>query len=102
MCDTLAPGSAKHGFSLSHTQDSLALIEQHKSGFERPGDLEFEDYSQGINRTSSESSLGTPKGPLDLLGKNKSKPFWLFSKKSKVGRHVVEVMLNAQDVTSLS
>lgn len=65
-------------------QDSIVLIEQHKSGFERPGDLEFEDYSQGINRASSDSSLGTPKGPLDLLGKNKSKPFWLFSKKSKV------------------
>lgn len=62
----------------------MVLIEQHKSGFERPGDLEFEDYSQGINRASSDSSLGTPKGPLELLGKNKSKPFWLFSKKSKV------------------
>ncbi|CAG5897930.1 unnamed protein product [Menidia menidia] len=57
---------------------------QNKSGFERPGDLEFEDYSQGINRASSDSSLGTPKGPLDLLGKNKSKNFWLFSKRSKL------------------
>lgn len=70
-------------------QDALVLIEQHKSGFERPGDLEFEDYSQGINRTSSESSLGTPKGPLDLLSKNKSKPFWLFAKKSKVGPNYI-------------
>ncbi|KAI5620894.1 cdc42-interacting protein 4-like isoform X1 [Silurus asotus] len=68
---------------LERKSDSMVLIEQHKSGFERPGDLEFEDYSQGINRASSDSSLGTPKGPLDLLGKNKSKPFWLFSKKSK-------------------
>lgn len=64
------------------SQDSLALVEQHKSGFERPGDVEFEDYSQGINRSSSDSSL-TPKGPLDLLGKNRNKNFWLF-KKSKV------------------
>lgn len=63
----------------------MALIEQHKSGFERPGDLEFEDYSQGINRASSDSSLGTPKGPLELLGKNKNKTFRLFNKKSKVG-----------------
>ncbi|XP_061089303.1 thyroid hormone receptor interactor 10b isoform X4 [Conger conger] len=59
--------------------DSMLLVEQHKSGFERPGDLEFEDYSHGMNRASSESSLGTPKGPLDLLGKNKK--LWPFSKK---------------------
>ncbi|KAL2101562.1 hypothetical protein ACEWY4_003323 [Coilia grayii] len=76
-------GITRAGNNVNERNDSLALIEQHKSGFERPGDLEFEDYSQGINRTSSESSLGTPKGPLDLLGKNRSKPFWLFSKKSK-------------------
>lgn len=63
----------------------MVVIEQNKSGFERPGDLEFEDYSQGINRASSDSSLGTPKGPMDLLGKNKNKNFWLFSKRSKVG-----------------
>ncbi|XP_061089300.1 thyroid hormone receptor interactor 10b isoform X2 [Conger conger] len=60
-------------------RDSMLLVEQHKSGFERPGDLEFEDYSHGMNRASSESSLGTPKGPLDLLGKNKK--LWPFSKK---------------------
>lgn len=60
------------------------MIEQNKSGFDRPGDLEFEDYSQGINRASSDSSLGTPKGPMDILGKNRSKNFWLFSKRSKV------------------
>lgn len=63
----------------------MVVIEQNKSGFDRPGDLEFEDYSQGINRASSDSSLGTPKGPMDILGKNRSKNFWLFSKRSKVG-----------------
>lgn len=63
----------------------MVVIEQNKSGFERPGDLEFEDYSQGINRASSDSSLGTPKGPMDLLAKNRNKNFWLFSKRSKVG-----------------
>ncbi|KAI5613932.1 cdc42-interacting protein 4-like, partial [Silurus asotus] len=76
-------GITRAGTNVNEKNDSMVLIEQHKSGFERPGDLEFEDYSQGINRASSDSSLGTPKGPLDLLGKNKSKPFWLFSKKSK-------------------
>ncbi|KAJ3600610.1 hypothetical protein NHX12_031590 [Muraenolepis orangiensis] len=76
-------GINKAGSNVNQRNDSLALIEQHKSGFERPGDLEFEDYSQAINRTSSDSSLSTPKGPMDLLGKNRNKNFWLF-KKSKL------------------
>ncbi|KAM9745962.1 cdc42-interacting protein 4 homolog isoform 2-T2 [Menidia menidia] len=76
-------GITKAGTNVNEKNDSMVVIEQNKSGFERPGDLEFEDYSQGINRASSDSSLGTPKGPLDLLGKSKSKNFWLFSKRSK-------------------
>uniref|UniRef100_A0A672S023 Cdc42-interacting protein 4 homolog n=1 Tax=Sinocyclocheilus grahami TaxID=75366 RepID=A0A672S023_SINGR len=77
-------GITRAGTNVNERNDSVVLIEQHKSGFERPGDLEFEDYSQGINRASSDSSLGTPKGPLELLGKNKNKTFRLFNKKSKL------------------
>uniref|UniRef100_A0A8C7XIJ7 Thyroid hormone receptor interactor 10a n=1 Tax=Oryzias sinensis TaxID=183150 RepID=A0A8C7XIJ7_9TELE len=77
-------GITKAGSSVDEKNDSRIVIEQNKSGFERPGDLEFEDYSQGINRASSDSSLGTPKGPIDLLGKNRSKNFWLFSRRTKV------------------
>uniref|UniRef100_A0A672MKU1 Cdc42-interacting protein 4 homolog n=1 Tax=Sinocyclocheilus grahami TaxID=75366 RepID=A0A672MKU1_SINGR len=77
-------GMTRTGTNVNERNDSVVLIEQHKSGFERPGDVEFEDYSQGINRASSDSSLGTPKGPLELLGKNKNKTFRLFNKKSKV------------------
>lgn len=62
----------------------MIVIEQNKSGFERPGDLEFEDYSQGINRASSDSSLGTPKVSMEPW-KKKTNNFWLFSKRSKVG-----------------
>nr|XP_046270939.1 cdc42-interacting protein 4 homolog isoform X4 [Scatophagus argus] len=76
-------GITKAGTNVNDRNDSMVVIEQNKSGFERPGDVEFEDYSQGINRASSDSSLGTPKGPMDLLGKNRSKNFWLFSKRSK-------------------
>uniref|UniRef100_A0A671QKH6 Cdc42-interacting protein 4 homolog n=1 Tax=Sinocyclocheilus anshuiensis TaxID=1608454 RepID=A0A671QKH6_9TELE len=68
-------GMTRAGTNVNESNDSVVLIEQHKSGFERPGDVEFEDYSQGINRASSDSSLGTPKGPLELLGKNKNKTF---------------------------
>uniref|UniRef100_A0A8C9YB84 Thyroid hormone receptor interactor 10a n=1 Tax=Sander lucioperca TaxID=283035 RepID=A0A8C9YB84_SANLU len=77
-------GMTKAGTNVNERNDSMVVIEQNKSGFERPGDVEFEDYSQGINRASSDSSLGTPKGPMELLGKNRSKNFWLFSKKSKL------------------
>ncbi|XP_007560433.1 cdc42-interacting protein 4 homolog isoform X3 [Poecilia formosa] len=76
-------GITKAGTNVNEKNDSMVIIEQNKSGFERPGDLEFEDYSQGINRASSDSSLGTPKGPMDLLGKNKSKNFWLFKRSKK-------------------
>ncbi|XP_078242744.1 cdc42-interacting protein 4 isoform X5 [Pogona vitticeps] len=68
--------------------DSQVLIELHKSGFERPGDMDFEDFSQPMNRTSSDTSLGTPRGTLDgrldprLLSKNKGKR-WPFSRKNK-------------------
>ncbi|KAK2833290.1 hypothetical protein Q5P01_017179 [Channa striata] len=76
-------GITKAGTNVNERNDSVVVIEQNKSGFERPGDLEFEDYSQGINRASSDSSLGTPKSHVDVLGKNRSKNFWLFSKRSK-------------------
>ncbi|XP_013880018.1 cdc42-interacting protein 4 homolog isoform X4 [Austrofundulus limnaeus] len=76
-------GITKAGANVNEKNDAMIVIEQNKSGFERPGDVEFEDYSQGINRASSDSSLGTPKGPMDLLGRNKGKNFWLFSRKSK-------------------
>ncbi|XP_030234192.1 cdc42-interacting protein 4 homolog isoform X1 [Gadus morhua] len=83
IIDKCLEGIHKAGCNVNQRNDSLALVEQHKSGFERPGDIEFEDYSQGINRTSSDSSLSTPKGPLELLGKNRNKKSWLL-KKSKL------------------
>ncbi|KAM4583867.1 thyroid hormone receptor interactor 10b isoform 2-T2 [Odontesthes bonariensis] len=54
-------GISAAGSKIDEKQDSIIFIEQHKSGFERPGDLEFEDYSQGIKPATSESSLHPPK-----------------------------------------
>lgn len=59
-------------------QDSILFIEQHKSGFERPADVEFEDYTQGIKAATSDSSLNPPKVRTKL---------WPFSKKHKVSSH---------------
>ncbi|XP_005877196.1 PREDICTED: cdc42-interacting protein 4 [Myotis brandtii] len=67
--------------------DSQVLIELNKSGFARPGDVEFEDFSQPMNRTHSDSSLGTPSdGRPELRGPGRSRAKrWPFGKKNKVG-----------------
>ncbi|XP_067416514.1 cdc42-interacting protein 4 isoform X1 [Emydura macquarii macquarii] len=93
--------------SVNEKNDSQVLIELHKSGFERPGDVDFEDFSQPINRTSSDSSLGTPRGTLDgrsdprLLGKNKGKR-WPFSKKNKLPPPPLSPVISAPPPTSSS
>ncbi|CAM4606480.1 cdc42-interacting protein 4 isoform X1 [Lepidochelys kempii] len=93
--------------SVNEKNDSQVLIELHKSGFERPGDVDFEDFSQPINRTSSDSSLGTPRGTLDgrldprLLGKNKGKR-WLFSKKNKLPPPPLSPVISAPPPSSSS
>lgn len=67
-------------------QDSQVLIELHKSGFARPGDVEFEDFSQPMNRAPSDSSLGTPSdGRPELRGPARRAKRWPFGKKNKVG-----------------
>lgn len=66
--------------------DSQVLIELHKSGFARPGDVEFEDFSQPMNRAPSDSSLGTPSdGRPELRGPARSSRAkrWPFGKKNK-------------------
>lgn len=55
-------GIAAAGMKIDEKKDSQLLIEQHKSGFERPGDVEFEDYSQGVKPSNSESTLNPLKG----------------------------------------
>lgn len=56
----------------------MLFIEQHKSGFERPADVEFEDYTQGIKAATSDSSLNPPRVRAKL---------WPFNKKNKVNLH---------------
>ncbi|XP_036169575.1 cdc42-interacting protein 4 isoform X3 [Myotis myotis] len=66
--------------------DSQVLIELNKSGFARPGDVEFEDFSQPMNRAHSDSSLGTPSdGRPELRGPGRSRAKrWPFGKKNKL------------------
>ncbi|XP_028647301.1 formin-binding protein 1 isoform X11 [Erpetoichthys calabaricus] len=72
--------------SIEPKSDSQLVIEAYKSGFEPPGDVEFEDYSQAMKRTVSESSLSNSKGegkPEKSSGKGKGK-LWPFIKKNKL------------------
>nr|XP_060464359.1 formin-binding protein 1 isoform X10 [Panthera onca] len=67
-------------------KDSQLVIEAYKSGFEPPGDIEFEDYTQPMKRTVSDNSLSNSRGEgkpeLKFGGKSKGK-LWPFIKKNK-------------------
>lgn len=63
-------------------QDSAQVVESYKSGFEPPGDVEFEDYGQTMKRTVSETSLTNSRPDVKAPSKSKSK-LWPF-KKNKV------------------
>lgn len=88
------------GHPLPLLQDSQVLVELHKSGFARPGDVEFEDFSQPMNRAPSDSSLGTPSdGRPELRGTSRSRAKrWPFGKKNKVGTGALGVGWGGQQV----
>ncbi|XP_058842996.1 formin-binding protein 1-like isoform X11 [Acipenser ruthenus] len=75
-------GMTKAAESIEPKSDSQLVIEAYKSGFEPPGDVEFEDYSQPMTRTVSESSLSNSRGdskPEKSSSKSKVK-LWPFKK----------------------
>ncbi|XP_059957630.1 formin-binding protein 1 isoform X5 [Mesoplodon densirostris] len=79
-------GIVKAAESIDPKNDSQLAIEAYKSGFEPPGDIEFEDYTQPMKRTVSDNSLsnsrGEGKSELKFVGKSKGK-LWPFIKKNK-------------------
>ncbi|XP_008577098.1 PREDICTED: formin-binding protein 1 isoform X8 [Galeopterus variegatus] len=80
-------GIVKAAESIDQNNDSQLVIEAYKSGFEPPGDIEFEDYTQPMKRTVSDNSLSNSKGEgkpeLKFGGKSKGK-LWPFIKKNKL------------------
>ncbi|KAF6124373.1 formin binding protein 1 [Phyllostomus discolor] len=80
-------GIVKAAEAIDQKNDSQLVIEAYKSGFEPPGDIEFEDYTQPMKRTVSENSLsnsrGEGKAEPKFGGKAKGK-LWPFIKKNKV------------------
>ncbi|KAM9207389.1 formin-binding protein 1 isoform 6-T6 [Dugong dugon] len=79
-------GIVKAAESIDQKSDSQLVIEAYKSGFEPPGDIEFEDYTQPMKRTVSDNSLSNSRGESKQEhkpgGKSKGK-LWPFIKKNK-------------------
>ncbi|XP_045922138.1 formin-binding protein 1 homolog isoform X14 [Micropterus dolomieu] len=66
--------------SIEPKTDSKQVVESYKSGFEPPGDVEFEDYGQAMKRTVSETSLSNSREAKEKpAGKSKGK-LWPFIK----------------------
>ncbi|XP_063288489.1 formin-binding protein 1 isoform X15 [Pelobates fuscus] len=79
-------GITKSAESINGKQDSQMVIESFKSGFEPPGDVDFEDFTQSMKRTVSDNSLTNTKadGKSDAKVPSKSRgKLWPFIKKNK-------------------
>ncbi|XP_026212071.1 formin-binding protein 1 isoform X4 [Anabas testudineus] len=73
-------GMTKGAESIDPKTDSQQVVESYKSGFEPPGDVEFEDYGQAMKRTASETSLSNTREAKEKpTGKSKGK-LWPFIK----------------------
>ncbi|XP_061912987.1 formin-binding protein 1 isoform X25 [Entelurus aequoreus] len=71
--------------SIEPKTDSKQVVESYKSGFEPPGDVEFEDYGQAMTRTASDTSLTNSRdGKERPTGKSKGK-LWPFIKNKNKG-----------------
>ncbi|KAF6715631.1 Formin-binding protein 1 [Oryzias melastigma] len=66
--------------SIQPRKDTRQVVEVYKSGFDPPGDVEFEDYSTSMRRSISESSY------LDnrTEGRRHSRKLWPFLRKNKL------------------
>ncbi|XP_067231896.1 formin-binding protein 1 isoform X11 [Chanodichthys erythropterus] len=78
-------GMTQAAESIEPKNDSSQVIESYKSGFEPPGDVEFEDYGQAMKRTVSETSLNNSRSDnkAERSSKGKTKTLWPFIKKNK-------------------
>ncbi|XP_073791859.1 formin-binding protein 1 isoform X38 [Danio rerio] len=78
-------GMTQAAESIESKTDSSQVIESYKSGFEPPGDVEFEDYGQAMKRTVSETSLTNSRSENkpERSSKSKTKTLWPFIKKNK-------------------
>ncbi|XP_045548388.1 formin-binding protein 1 isoform X22 [Salmo salar] len=87
-------GMTKAAESIEPKTDSKQVVESYKSGFEPPGDVEFEDYGPGqtIKRTVSETSLSNSRGEAKERpggGKSKGKLWPFIKNKNKLSLKLI-------------
>ncbi|XP_031434189.1 formin-binding protein 1 isoform X16 [Clupea harengus] len=77
-------GMTKAAESIEAKGDSKQVVDSYKSGFEPPGDVEFEDYGQAMKKAVSETSLSNSRGETKSE-KSSKRPgkLWPFIKKNK-------------------
>ncbi|XP_030005924.1 formin-binding protein 1 isoform X2 [Sphaeramia orbicularis] len=73
-------GMTKASESIEPKSDSKQVVEAYKSGFEPPGDVEFEDYGQAMKRTASESSLSNSREVKEKSTSKSKGKLWPFIK----------------------
>ncbi|KAL2092324.1 hypothetical protein ACEWY4_012122 [Coilia grayii] len=74
-------GMNKAAESIDPKMDTKQVVETYKSGFEPPGDVEFEDYSLSMRRAVSESSFLNARGESRRRSRGK---LWPFIKRNKL------------------
>uniref|UniRef100_A0A8C1D4R8 Formin binding protein 1a n=1 Tax=Cyprinus carpio carpio TaxID=630221 RepID=A0A8C1D4R8_CYPCA len=74
-------GMTKAAESIEPKMDSKQVVESYKSGFEPPGDVEFEDYSMSMKRAVSESSFLNARGESRRRSRSK---LWPLLKRNKL------------------
>ncbi|XP_054614004.1 formin-binding protein 1 isoform X21 [Dunckerocampus dactyliophorus] len=76
--------------SIEPKTDSKQVVESYKSGFEPPGDVEFEDYGQAMKRTVSDTSLtNSREGKERPSGKSKGKLWPFIKNKNKLSLKLI-------------
>ncbi|XP_029299958.1 formin-binding protein 1 isoform X8 [Cottoperca gobio] len=89
-------GMTKAAESIEPTTDSKQVVESFKSGFEPPGDVDFEDYGQAMKRTVSETSLSNSREAKEAkeakerpAGKSKGKLWPFIKNKNKLSLKLI-------------
>nr|XP_033501889.1 formin-binding protein 1 isoform X6 [Epinephelus lanceolatus] len=73
-------GMTKAAESIEPKTDSKQVVESYKSGFEPPGDVEFEDYGQAMKRTASDTSLSNSRDVKEKPKEKSKGKLWPFIK----------------------
>nr|XP_043868994.1 formin-binding protein 1 isoform X12 [Solea senegalensis] len=83
-------GMTKAAESIEPKDDSKQVVESYKSGFEPPGEVEFEDYGQAMKRTASDTSLtNSREGKEKPVSKSKGKLWPFIKNKNKLSLKLI-------------